>query len=231
MNASLSFFILAIFIIVYNLIIEFFTILFRLTGLTYDTSRMQVISLLTNSGFTTSESEVILHSKRRRRLAQMTMLFGYAFTVIIVSTIVNAFFSLSSTEIDKILPTIVFTAILVLFILIIFRVPFIHNIVNHLLERAANKIMFGKHSNTTVLVDTYGKNAIVEVLLDYVPEKVRNVPLSRCGLREDMNIQVLHIKRAHEAALLDGDTIIQQGDALLLFGTYKNIRKVFENVE
>lgn len=230
MNVSLSFLLLAIFIVIYNLIIEFFTILFRLTGLTYDTSRMQVISLLTNSGFTTAESEVILSSKRRRSLAQRTMLFGYAFTVIIVSTIVNVFFSLSKTEINQILPTIIIAAALVLTVLLFTRIPAVHNLINHLLERAANKIMFGKNSNTTVLVDTYGKNAIVEVFLDYVPKRVNNIPLSKCGLREEMNIQVLHIKRGQETVAINGETKIQQGDSLLLFGTYKNIRHVFENV-
>lgn len=41
---------LAIFILVYILINEIFTVLFRLTGLTEDKAKFQVTSMLTNSG-------------------------------------------------------------------------------------------------------------------------------------------------------------------------------------
>ncbi|MFA6709555.1 MAG: hypothetical protein WCR79_07675, partial [Fusobacterium sp.] len=59
--------------------------MFRLTGMSEDKARFQVISLLTNSGFTTSESELILKSKKRRSLAKIIMIFGYTFTATIVS--------------------------------------------------------------------------------------------------------------------------------------------------
>ena len=73
-----------IFVIIYVVISDIITVFFRLTGLTEENARFQVISLLTNSGFTTRESEAIVSSKVRRRLARATMLFGYAFTVTIV---------------------------------------------------------------------------------------------------------------------------------------------------
>ena len=79
----------AFLIMIYIVIFDVITILFRLTGLTEENSRFQVVSLLTNSGFTTRESEVVVSSKIRRRIARATMLFGYAFTVTIVSTTVN----------------------------------------------------------------------------------------------------------------------------------------------
>ena len=44
-------------IIFYITIADIITILFRLTGMTEERARFQVISLLTNSGFTTQESE------------------------------------------------------------------------------------------------------------------------------------------------------------------------------
>lgn len=231
MHASLSFLLLAIFIIIYSVIIELFTILFRLTGLTYEIARTQVISLLTNSGYTTTESEVILASKRRRKLAQITMLFGYAFTVVVVSTIVNAFLSLTQTEMEKILPIIVASAAFVLIMLLTLRITPIHNAMNRGLERIANQIMFGKNSNVIVLVDIYGKNAVVELFLEHIPQMVKDVPLSQCGLREQLNIHVLHIKRNQDMLTISGDTVLQTGDVLLLFGTYKNIRSVFENIE
>ena len=50
-----------------------------------------MVSLLTGSGFTTRESEMLLSSRSRRRLARNTMLFGYVFNVTFVSAVVNVF--------------------------------------------------------------------------------------------------------------------------------------------
>lgn len=61
-------------ILVYVIFIEIFTIIFRLTGLTNDKARFQVISLFTNSGFTTQEAELIVSSRVRRRIANITKL-------------------------------------------------------------------------------------------------------------------------------------------------------------
>ena len=55
-------------ILVYWVIAELFTFFFRLTGLTAERARFQVTSLLTGTGFTTKESEIIMTSPRRRRL-------------------------------------------------------------------------------------------------------------------------------------------------------------------
>ncbi|MBU4542150.1 MAG: hypothetical protein KJ774_13160 [Firmicutes bacterium] len=76
-NLSLvSFFVL---IIAYFIVVEIFTVLFRLTGLREDKARFQAVSCMTNSGFTTRESELILNSTVRRNLARVMMLFGYLF--------------------------------------------------------------------------------------------------------------------------------------------------------
>ena len=98
-----SMIIFVLLIIFYILIADIITIFFRLTGMTEERARFQVISLLTNSGFTTQESEAVVTSKIRRRLARATMLFGYAFTVTILSTTVNVFMTMSDSELGAIL--------------------------------------------------------------------------------------------------------------------------------
>ena len=83
----------AILILLYWVISEVFTVLFRLIGLPEEKARFQVISLLTGTGFTTRESEMILSTRSRRRLARITVLFGYVFNITFVSTVVNVFLS------------------------------------------------------------------------------------------------------------------------------------------
>ncbi|MFA6647199.1 MAG: hypothetical protein WCS32_01045 [Candidatus Izemoplasmatales bacterium] len=83
-------------ILVYIIFIEIFTIIFRLTGLTNDKARFQVISLFTNSGFTTQEAELIINSRVRRRIANVTMLSGFILNVTVISVLVNVFITLGS---------------------------------------------------------------------------------------------------------------------------------------
>ena len=64
-------------IVIFLIIIEVITVLFKLTGLSEEKARFQVISLLTGSGFTTRESELITQHPSRRRLAQLLMITGY----------------------------------------------------------------------------------------------------------------------------------------------------------
>ena len=89
MNIYMAFTLFSMIILLYWVIAELFTFFFRLTGLTAERARFQVTSLLTGTGFTTKESEIIMTSPRRRRLARATMLFGYVFTVTIVSALIT----------------------------------------------------------------------------------------------------------------------------------------------
>ena len=99
MNIYMALSLFSLIILLYWVITELFTILFRFTGLPDERARFQVISLLTGCGFTTKESELILSNRRRRRLARITMLFGYVFNITIVSALVNVFLSLKLTQI------------------------------------------------------------------------------------------------------------------------------------
>ena len=95
----------------YLLICEIFTILFRLTGLTEETARFQVISMLTNCGFTTIESELITSSRKRRKLAFITILFGYIFSVTIVSMAINFFMRLNDGNSFHLIVKVIMTII------------------------------------------------------------------------------------------------------------------------
>ena len=78
MNIYVAASLFSLLMLIYWVISEIFTMLFRFIGLPEEKARFQVTSLLTGCGFTTRESEMILSTKRRRLLARITMLFGYA---------------------------------------------------------------------------------------------------------------------------------------------------------
>ena len=100
MNLYMAISLFSLIILIYWIITELFTILFRFTGLPEEKARFQVISLITGCGFTTRESEMFLSNRRRRRLARITMLFGYVFNITIVSAFINVFLSLKLSQVE-----------------------------------------------------------------------------------------------------------------------------------
>ena len=64
MNVYMALFLFSLIILIYWVITELFTILFRFTGLPDERARFQVISLLTGCGYTTRESEMFLSDRK-----------------------------------------------------------------------------------------------------------------------------------------------------------------------
>ena len=230
MTVSLILFVL--FIIVYIVISDIITIFFRLTGMTEEKARFQVISLLTNSGFTTRESEAVVSSKIRRRLARATMLFGYAFTVTIVSTTVNFFMTMERTELDSLLVLLpVLAAVLVLFHLIR-RSTYVKTRFDRLIESLGNRIMFGKDANPVVLVEDYGAMVVAHVFLHKVPPMLEEKPLSESEIMSRYNIMVMMVKSPNEEARqANADTILKANDVIIVLGKRRAILEVFEKKE
>lgn len=221
---------LMLFIIIYIIVVEVFTVLLRMAGVTADKARTQVISMLTNCGFTTSESELILSSRMRRRLAQIIMLCGHAFSVVIVSVLVNLFLSLNRAELrGLVFPTLILLAVMAVILLIMYLKP-VRVWFDKRIERISTRFIYGQSQNALMLVDIYRKQAMVEVLMDTIPESLANVSLAESRLKEDYDIQLLLIIRHGEPVEpLNGQTVLLSGDVLLLFGNYKNIRAVFSS--
>ena len=149
MNIYVAFTLFSLVILVYWVISELFAMLFRFSGLPDEKARFQVISLLTGCGFTTRESELLLTSRSRRRLARITMLFGYVFNITIVSMLINVFLSLKVTELSNLFSVLI--PILAAAIIIIFmRVPKVRAWGDRIIERLASR--FTRNGKTTVVI-------------------------------------------------------------------------------
>ena len=228
MNTYLAFALFSLIILLYWVIAELFTILFRFTGLPDERARFQVISLLTGCGFTTRESEMILSSKARRRLARITMLFGYVFNITIVSAFINVFLSLKEAQVDRYIAAILIPLSVIAVILIFIRVPLVRAWGDRLLERVARKILRHDSTNTVLLIDYLGQSSIAQVSLYKVPEEFREIPLSETGLKTEKHILVMLVEKpgkAPEAA--QAGTTISDGDKVTVFGDYGNICRTF----
>ena len=216
-------------ILVYWVIAELFTFFFRLTGLTAERARFQVTSLLTGTGFTTKESEIIMTSPRRRRLARTTMLFGYVFTVSIVSALINVFLSMKSIQAENQMFILLIPLGIVALIFVFMRVPTVHAWGDRQLRRLADRIFDRKETfNAVLLIDSLGSESIAQVTLRQIPEEYNAVSLAETKLRAETGILVMLVEHPGgkpEAA--HANTVFEPGDKLTVFGNYKTICRTF----
>lgn len=228
MNIYVALTLFSFVILMYWIVSELFTMLFRFTGLPDDKARFQVVSLLTGCGFTTRESELLLVNKPRRRLARITMLFGYVFNITIVSMLINVLLSIKLSSFSNLFS--VFIPLLTAAVIIIFlRVPKVRAWGDRLMERLAGKLTHGNVANTVLLLDLIGEDSIAQVSLHEVPEALRELPLSKTGLKPNHNIMVMLIEKPGKKAVPAGaGTVLEAGDKLTVFGDYKTVSRVFE---
>jgi hypothetical protein len=216
-------------ILLYWIITELFTIFFRFTGLPEEKARFQVISLLTGCGFTTRESEMIISSRSRRRLARITILFGYVFNITIVSTLVNLFISVKTSLAEGVLGGLLIPLAALTIIFIFMRVPAVRAFFDRRMEKLAGRFLRGKQTNSVQIMDYIGRSSIVQVTLHTIPEAFAGIPLSQTGLRSEHGILVMLIEAdGKEAVPAAADTVFQPGDKLTVFGDYRTICRIFD---
>ncbi len=117
MNILAAIIIFDILIIVYEILVTFFSSMYEVSGLTKDEARFQVTSLLTGTGFTTSESEKMLATKKRKRITRDIMITSYIFNITIISTLVALFTSTQRATLNElIIGVIVSICIVVIFV-------------------------------------------------------------------------------------------------------------------
>ena len=225
----ISLLLFSLIILLYWVITELFTFIFRLTGLPADRARFQVISLLTGTGFTTRESEMILASRRRRRLARITMLFGYVFNITIVSAFINVFLSMKVVQVGYQFFSFLIPLGTVALIFVFMRVPKIHAWGDNLLRRLADHIFDRTETfNAVMLIDNISSESIAQITLRHIPEEYRGLTLAQTRLRAETGILVMLVERqGGKPMAARAETVFEVGDKLTVFGDYQTICKAF----
>ena len=228
---STDFAILAFFslMLTYLLICEIFTILFRLTGLTEETARFQVISMLTTCGFTTVESELITSSRKRRKLAFVTILFGYIFSVTIVSMVINFFMRLTDGNVFHLIVKVLIAIIALIIIWYsLLKVNFVKNNFDRFISKIGIKAMFKNQHNPIMILGVFKTEVIAEVTITNLPEELSKVQLKNSNIRLNYTLQILTIIKNEDVSIgVTGESILENGDKVIIFGTLKNIKKLF----
>ena len=232
MNIYLAASLFILLVLIYVVISEVFTMLFRFIGLPEEKARFQVTSLLTGCGFTTRESEMLMTTKRRRRLARVTMLFGYVFNVTIVSALVNLVLSLKQNQASSYLVGILIPLAVAAGVVSLLRIGKVRSWIDSRIEKIAGRIAGRDTANSVILIDHIGKGSIAQVKLKEVPERFANVPLCNTGLKEKRNILVMLVEhKDFTVEAPSAQTVFTEGDKLTVFGDYKTICRAFDAKE
>lgn len=207
---------------------EIFTVIFMITGMSHTRSIFQVISLLTNSGFTTQESEIVISSRKRRKIAITTMIFGNIFNVAIVSLLVNVIMSFSEKQQVNLMPVFIYLISFFTLIILIKKIPFIRVGFDKLIKRAVGKVMFSKNSNPLLILDNFSGFVIVEVKVLEVPNILKDKTLDQANITKGYGIKILTIKRGDiTIGDVTKDEVIIKNDRLIIFGSLIKIIELF----
>lgn len=220
----LSWIFLFLFIALILIIIEISTLILESTGLAKQVARFQAISLLTGTGYTTSEAELITKHPVRRKVAEILIIFGaIAFAVIIA-----IFFNFINQE-------FVYTEIivgigLISFVFLFFRLRWVQ-------KSIVKKMNFsvGKYITLRDAFSLDHDDEVVEITLDNRHQHLF-FDLKTLNLSAMFDIHILTIQRSREDGEFKRTELIKQpsgstklmiGDKILAIGSGENIRKMF----
>lgn len=212
-----------LFMTVFLLVIDFFSILFRMTGMPISKARFQVISLLSSTGFTTKESEMIVQHPTRRKLASWLMIFSYVST----ATFISFFVSMLSDTVTS----IGFFAVIVIFlfvILIFHKSSLLEKIENKIEDKILKSELWNKiNSKTSILITSSRGYGIYEV---YISKTNRLVGKSiKESELKSKDIEVLNIDKGDKFIKFPlPDYVFDIFDKVTVYGNLKNIREEFE---
>lgn len=219
------------FILLYLVFVNLFIVLFRLSGITKEKSKFQVISMVTRIGLTSLDNEEFSKDKGKRRLAIVYLVAGNIFSVITVALVVNVLACINNHTGHTLKNMAVVFGIFIA-IIAIYNLPFVKGTIDLKVERRAQNIPSKDvDDNIISLLENYNKNAIMEVYINSVPRILVNRSLSDSKIKEKYNVRIMIIKRKNTFIEATKDSVIQKGDLLVVFGTLENVKNVFVKAE
>ena len=203
------------------LLVEVLAIVFRITGLDSRKARFQVISILTHTGFTTRESELIAQHPLRRKLASALMLVSYLAQISLISLLLNMITQNITQLLYVGLGLLVFVALFLFATKNKFMARKIDNLVERIIARRIIK-QTNKRSVDQVLKIS-PDFAVYEILVDS-DSVLAGITLDNAELSQ-MFIHVLKIDRGSSTIdFPSADFLMQVGDVLIVYGKIKSIK-------
>jgi hypothetical protein len=206
------------------LVIEISVIAFTLTGLEKDVARYQAISMLTGTGFTTDESQLIIDHPIRRRISMFLILFGAFSMAVIISAITNI---LSD---DLRLNKLILINAVLLAIFIVGKTPITKRLLQNRFDYEMKKKLDISELPIKEALFLNEEDMVTDVFIKENARLIGKAVKDVFGQGEDVNL--LFIKRGELNVRKDlNEETIQAGDKLYLYGNKNEIEKLTKENE
>ncbi|MFZ5965727.1 MAG: TrkA C-terminal domain-containing protein [Bacillota bacterium] len=207
------------------IIVEILAIALKITGLDMEKARFQVISIITGTGFTTNEAELITQHPTRRRIAKILMLISYVGTATMISVIISVINMMARRENILLMLFVIGAALLFVFFLsrnkwVLYRLERFIEI--QLLKQMEKNKKYRTVEEVLKLNDEFG---VAEFIIDE-RNKLIGLSLQDSGLKQKY-IQVLNVDRgSHFIHFPNSKFIFQQGDRVVVYGQLESIKEL-----
>ncbi|WP_046175435.1 TrkA C-terminal domain-containing protein [Domibacillus indicus] len=213
-----------LYLLIVVLVIEISVIAFVLTGLEKEVARYQAISMLTGTGFTTDESQLIIDHPVRRRISMFLILFGAFSLAVIISAISNILSDdLRLTEL------MVISGVLFV-IFIVGKTPLTKKHLEHRFQYEMKKNLDISELPIKEALFLNEDDLVTDIVVDENTrldgEKVKNV------FEQGQDANLLFIKRGEVNIREDlAEETIEAGDKLYVYGNRQVIEKLTQETE
>lgn len=231
MSISLSVLLFLSIVGIYLAVIEIFTVLLRITGLSQETASFQAVSLLTGCGYTTSESENVLNTKQRRQVAKWAMLFGYMFAVVLATSIINVIMQITKVGSEADTKNLILVVLLPVILVLLFRLKKVRAFVDNQIKKSVESVFMQKYLvNPFYILEMYGDEAICELLVTHVPKDLENKTIIESEVRNKYGMNYISIIRKNTQREIDPYVdIIKENDRVIIYCKPDTIKKVFKS--
>ncbi len=206
------------------IIAEILAIGLRITGLDREKALFQVVSILTGTGFTTNESELITQHSVRRKLAEILMLVSYVGQATIIGLVISIVTRMATFQNAALGVTI--TVVVVILIIGLFKNPWFVSKIEKVLEKNfLEKSKANKNKTVEEVLKLKNNFGVVEFLIDGDHPLV-GVTLEQSNLKKQ-EIQVLNIERGNYIEQFPRSSyLFKEGDRVVAYGKIENIKKI-----
>lgn len=219
----MSLIIFAVILILLWFVVEVVSILFKSTGMDLYKARFQTISILTHTGFTTRESELVTQHPVRRKIASFMMVISYLTQITLITVLINVMISDTNTM----LSIAVALGILMIFLFLLTRSRFLSSRFNKFIERTIERRITRatKRNPISQVMKVDQDYGMYEIVIDEDGE-LDGLTLRESGLKQNF-IQVLKIDKGnHVYNFPEPDIVLGVGDKLVVYGKIKSIKDV-----
>lgn len=209
------------------IIVQIGAVLLQLTGLSYDVAKFQAQSAFTGTGFSTTESEMIVSHPLRRRIVGILMIAGPIGFISFSSSLILSFLHQGETD----LPLAAKIAVLVggiLFIYLLFASKWFNRLLVRFIKKMTKKIPALKLNDYDSLLNISGEYTVSQCRVQ--PDSwIEGRSLEQLQLNNE-GILVLGIRprEGRFAGTPQKETLLSEGDEVIFYGKEAAVRALID---